>query len=523
MSLLSLSKSQFLEKAKEYNLISLHHTVFLDMETPVSIFIKSGAYSKKNTFLLESVVKGNTRGQYSIIGLDNRFLVSGKYSHYVKKDLQTSISVPLKSSLPIEALQESLNGYKPYLDLPFSTFSSGAVGFFSYDCIRYYENISGVSSSSLEPQLQSKQEDPLELDDLYYVFPNMTIIFDHTSARISIVCNIFLKDNKSSLEKQYLDVEKKVYILLNNIKTNHYLEEYNKLERPDLSDSKIKDIIDLKNWKSFTTKKDFYKMVKTSKEYIKNGDVFQVVPSIRFFNDYTYDSFFLYRSLRCTNPSPYMFYLNFDNMQVIGSSPEILVKIEDTKVTLRPIAGTIHRGKSISEDNELSEKLLNDPKEKAEHIMLVDLGRNDLGKISKYGTVNVEDFMIIEKYSHVMHIVSNIVSELKEGLTSFDALRSTFPAGTMTGAPKIRAMEIIEEIEKEKRGLYSGTIGFFDFNGNLNSCIVLRTIIVKNNVMYVQAGVGIVDDSIPEKEEQEVYNKCLSSLKAIQLVYEKSW
>ena len=516
----SLSKEKFKDIAKNYNVIPVFREVILDLDTPVSIYIKSGAYKKDYSFILESVVGGSNRGQFSILGISSYAIVKGKNMNFTFSLTKETNVHQLKSQKPIEALKEVLEPYKFYQDKSLKGFSSGAVGFFPYDAIRYYENLHEQKKSSLKEQIKTTLPDPLSLNDMEYSLPELVVLFDHTTGRVILVKNIFLAGEdlqEKALESLYQQAVDDIEKLVDTIKSNKYLDEY-KLQKKPRGEEEKNIMLD-SSWKCNTSKGDFIKMVNKCKEYIKAGDIFQVVPSKRFYRNYEYEPFYLYRTLRVTNPSPYMFYLNFPEVKLIGSSPEILVKKTGDKVMVRPIAGTIRRGVDEAEDEKLSKILLNDDKEIAEHVMLVDLGRNDVGRISEYGSVKVEEFKVIEKYSHVMHIVSNVVGKLKKGLTGFDALWSGFPVGTVSGAPKVRAMQIIEELEKEKRGVYSGCIGYFSFNGDLDSCIALRTMVLKDKVLYIQAGGGIVYDSEPEKENEEAWRKSQGSFRAVQMIY----
>ena len=331
-----------------------------------------------------------------------------------------------------------------------------------------------------------------------FMRPSTMIVFDNVRDEITIIIPIRFKENIDYLDA-IKESQRKISEVIGKINSNH--KKHLKI-KTNQKETKIRSNI---------KKEEYISIVKKAKSYIKEGDIFQVVLSQKFKSKFELHPFSLYRSLRRINPSPFLFFLNFDDFSVVGSSPEILIKLSEDNVTLRPIAGTRPRGGNEEEDKENSSSLLNDPKELAEHLMLLDLGRNDIGKVSKVGSVNVTDKFFIEYYSHVMHIVSNIVGKIKDKLTAIDVLKSGFPAGTVSGAPKIRAMQIIEELEKERRSIYAGCVGYFSANGNMDTCIILRTAIVKNNQMYVQAGAGIVADSDPESE----YNECIAKAKAL--------
>jgi len=377
-------------------------------------------------------------------------------------------------------------------------FSGGLVGYIGYDMVRFFE-----------PRLQKTGKinpDDLKLQDVVMVLADKLVIFDHREHTLKIIYCIHTDSSKSSPSKLYDNAVKEIEV------------RSQKLEKAlgSKSTSLHKSIFDF-NAKSNFSKSRFEEAVRKAKKYIRSGDIIQAVLSQRFRLKLRTDSFNIYRALRQINPSAYMYYLKFDKLSIVGSSPELLVRCEDRLVQTRPIAGTRQRGKNEKEDEALSKNLINDKKERAEHIMLVDLGRNDLGRVCERGSVKLSEFMKIEKFSHVMHIVSNVVGKLSKNKNIYDLLRATFPAGTVTGAPKIRAMEIIDELENVKRGPYAGCIGYFSFSGNLDTCITIRTIVVKGNVAYMQAGAGIVADSKPSKEYLETVNKAKAQLLAIQL------
>ncbi|MBA7544699.1 Anthranilate synthase component 1 [subsurface metagenome] len=371
-------------------------------------------------------------------------------------------------------------------------FSGGAVGYLSYDLVRFFEKL---------PEFNS---DDLKLPDVYLIFSDTLVVFDHLKHKIKIISNAYV--NGEDLVKSYQRAMAKIDKIIAKLKSPLNLSSQS-------SFSKKRKV----SFSSNLSKSSFVKKVKKAKEYIKAGDIIQVVISQRFQTEIRTEPFNLYRALRSINPSPYMYYLKFKDLKLIGSSPEILVRLEGGRVTVRPIAGTRPRGKDEKEDRFLEKELLSDEKEKVEHIMLVDLGRNDIGKVCRYGSVKVNELMKVERYSHVMHLVSNVNGKVKKDKDQFDVLRSSFPAGTVTGAPKVRAMEIIEELEPIRRGPYAGAVGYFSFSGNLDACITIRTLVIKNNVAYLQAGAGIVADSIPEKEYEETKNKAKALMEAILL------
>ncbi|MFC1517299.1 anthranilate synthase component I [Candidatus Margulisiibacteriota bacterium] len=462
------SEKDFIQLAKQGNLIPVYKEIVADLETPVSAYLK---IETADSFLLESVEQGENIARWSFIG-SKPFL---KFK--AKKD-------------PYLELKKLMQKYKPvtYGGLP--PFHGGAVGYFSYDSVRCIENI------------PCKNKDDLKFPLAQFLLTDTVLVFDHVKHKILVISNALIKNDP---KKAYAKAKKKIDNLIQ------------KLKRP-LPAKKILETtgtIDSKKISSNFEPEGFHNIVRKAKEYIKAGDIFQVVLSQRFEKEYKGDPFKIYRQLRSINPSPYMFYLKFGKTRVIGSSPEILVRLEGRKATVRPIAGTRRRGRTPPEDLALEKDLLSDKKELAEHIMLVDLGRNDLGRVCYPGSVKTNELKSIERYSHVMHIVSNVEGRLLDYKDGFDLLKATFPAGTVSGAPKIRAMEIIDELEPARRGLYAGSVGYFDFSGNLDSCITIRTIIVKDNRAYVQSGAGIVADSDPRREYEETINKAMAMLKCL--------
>ena len=380
-------------------------------------------------------------------------------------------------------------------------FSGGLVGYMGYDMVRFFENI------------PDKNPDDLQVPDSVFIMADSLVIFDHSTHKVKIVVNAYLVKGKGRrAEKTYGQAIRKIEDIIKKLDAP---EKKKKLSLDFARDKKTKT----KKYKieSNFTKKEFEALVKKAKEYIKAGDIIQVVPSQRFHTKLNCDAFDVYRALRSLNPSPYMYYLNFNGLQIVGSSPELLVRCESGIVETRPIAGTRPRGRNETEDKKLEKELLSDVKERAEHVMLVDLGRNDIGRVCRPGSVRVTDFMFIEKYSHVMHIVSNCRGTLSKDKNAFDVLRACFPAGTVSGAPKVRAMEIIDELENTKRSYYAGAVGYFSFSGNMDTCITIRTMLVKGKDAFIQSGGGIVADSIPSKEYQETVNKAKAMMKAIEI------
>ena len=463
-------KNEFIKLAKKGNLIPVAKEIVADTETPVSAFRKiEGEYS----FLFESVEGGEKIARYSFIG------TCAKNRVHNFKDF--------------EAIRKNLKKYKPVKVSNLPRFHGGLVGFVGYDMVRQIEDI------------PNKNKDDLGLDPMLFLLTDTILAFDHIRHKIIIISNAEIK---GSAAKAYKEACAKIDRL------------ENKLKKP----VKLKDIdVDLKastnmlEIKSNMKKLEYENAVRSAKEYIRAGDVIQVVPSQRFETKTGADPLNVYRILRMINPSPYMFYLKLGKTKMVGTSPEVMVRLEDREATVRPIAGTRPRGKNEKEDKMYEKELLASPKERAEHIMLVDLGRNDLGRVCDFGSVKLTEKMIVERYSHVMHIVSNVSGKLKKGKDAIDLLLATFPAGTVTGAPKVRAMEIIDELESVRRGPYAGCVGYFGFSGEMDTCITIRTIIFKGNKAYVQAGAGIVADSNPSEEYKETVNKAKALLKAVEL------
>ena len=442
--------------------------------------------SKKNSFIFESVEKGKNRGRYTIIGYN-----PDKIWDFKKNNL-TIFNKKKVKKLKVNPLNYINNLTKNFkMDLPkrIPSMSSMLVGYFSYDIIRYVESI------------PDNCKDDLKIPDVRILRPKNLIIYDNFKKKIFYLINVF-SDNKISNYFDEYDKIKKEFLTLN------FYEHISLPKRLTFKNNKNKI-------KSNLTKKEFKNKVLKAKEHIKKGDIFQVVLSQRFERKFEKKPIEIYNYLRKSNPSPFMFYFNFDDFKILGSSPEILVRLRNNLITIRPIAGTRPRGKNIRQDNKFKSELLKDKKELAEHLMLLDLGRNDVGKVSKINSVKVTESFKIEKYSHVMHIVSNVVGKFNNKVSSFEALLAGFPAGTVSGAPKIRAMEIIDQLEKNRRNLYAGGIGYFTPNNEFDTCIALRTALIKDNKFFVQAGAGIVADSKPEREFAETINKAKALMKAV--------
>ncbi|MCE5195136.1 MAG: anthranilate synthase component I [Nitrospiraceae bacterium] len=481
---------EFQSLCKKGNLIPVYREILADLDTPVTAFYKING---NLSFLLESVVGGEKWARYSFLGSNPSKIIksSGK-----KIEIKEAGKKPVifESENPIDALKKEISMYKP-VDLPgLPRFSGGLVGYIGYDMVRFFEKI------------PDKKMISLNMPDMFFMLADTMLIFDNLKQKIKIVSNVHI-DDKNPV-KAYKEAVLKIDAIVQKIKKPLKNKSAN-TKRKVLKQKKFKS--------NFKTRSEFEKAVLKSKEYISSGDIFQVVLSQRFERGISIEPFDIYRALRIINPSPYMYFINTGDTKIIGSSPEILVRLEDKKIVLRPIAGTRQRGETDSEDKQLEAELKKDPKEIAEHIMLVDLGRNDVGRVAEKGSVEVTELMGIEKYSHVMHMVSNVEGDLEKGLDAFDVLEACFPAGTVTGAPKVRAMEIIEELEPTRRGPYAGSVGYFSYSGNMDTCITIRTLLIKDKKIYVQAGAGLVADSVPEKEYNETVNKAMGMMKAVDM------
>ena len=486
-----INKEQFQQYADQgFNIIPVAKDVHLDDVTPLTIY--SQISNKSNTFLLESVEGGETWAQYSIVGLDclDTIKVTGNTIETKTGDQISSFI----SDNPLDEIQELISGLKtPEInDLP--RFYGGYVGFFAYESAKYAEK-------RIADLVNKDSKFDEHMPEIFLVKAEKLIVYDNTDQSIQIIFNV--DPSKTSYEEA-LDAIEKIGSLLNSEDT--------------IFDDTFKTPSGEMAFNSNFEKDDYIKAVGLVKNYIEEGDVMQVVLAQDFSQDFQNDPFDLYRALRQLNPSPYMYYLDLDECQIVGASPEILVRLEEDKVTLRPIAGTRKRGSNTEEDLANEKDLLTDPKEIAEHLMLIDLGRNDVGRVSEMGTVQVTDKMIVEKYSHVMHIVSNVTGTLSKDLDAIDALKASLPAGTLSGAPKIRAMQIINELEPSSRGIYGGAIGYISWNGNIDTAIAIRTAVIKDNVIHVGAGAGIVADSIPENEWLECKQKAKVFLDAMEMI-----
>ena len=499
MTLLKPSFEEFSSLAASGNMIPVWTELAADYETPVSAFQKLSEGHSEPCFLLESAENSDQIGRFSFLGTDPRLEVraSGREISVREKGASdfTTSQLPESEGDPLHEVERLMSVFQPVEVEGLPIFTGGAVGFLGYDMVRFFE-----------PTVPGPPDQGLGLPDMVFVITDSLVIFDHRFRKLQVVANICTEDF-DSLEAAYEAGRDRIEAVINRLSKPQSVAPFSLMEEPENPDTV----------NSNTTQEEYEGMVRTAKEYILAGDIFQVVPSQRFETDYTGRPIDLYRALRHVNPSPYMFCLQFgDEFSLVGSSPEVHVQTIDGNIKIRPIAGTRWRGKTPEEDQALADELLADPKERAEHVMLIDLARNDVGRVAEFNSVKVDEMMIIERYSHVMHIVSNVVGKLNSGQSAYDVMRATFPAGTVSGSPKVRAMQIIDEMEKSKRGAYSGAVGYFGFDGNHDSCIALRTVVLRGGKAYVQAGAGVVADSVPEKEYNETVNKAKGIMRAIE-------
>jgi len=481
------TKDVFIRKCKEGNLVPVSAEIMADLETPVSAFLKlgGGPYS----FLLESVEGGGGSGRYSFLGTGPRtvFRAKGRRAEFLRDGEWDGSD----TGDPLALLQDELTRYRVVPDESLPPFAGGAVGFLSYDAVRWFE------------RLPARLRDDLDLPDACFMLTDTLLAFDRHTNKITIMALAHVSGKPdAAYTKAVLAIQSVIEALKRPLPQDAVAYLGGAASR---------------GFKSKVSQPRFQKMVEAAKEHIRAGDILQTVLSLRFEAPLYADPFALYRSLRVLNPSPYMFYLNFGEFALVGASPELMVKKVGGEATVRPIAGTRPRGATPEEDRHLERELRADEKERAEHVMLVDLGRNDLGRVCAPGTVKVADFMNVDRYSHVMHLVSTVTGQLKPGTTAFDLVRATFPAGTVSGAPKIRAMEIIEELEPVRRGPYSGLVGYFDYSGNFDSAITIRTVLAKEGRAYIQTGAGIVADSVAEREYQECKHKARALVRAVEM------
>ena len=485
---INLSKEQFsIYQSQGYNRIPLVKTCYADLETPLSIYLKVA--NSPYSYLLESVEGGENFGRYSIIGMPAKKLIQVRQKTVDVIESGKTIFTENNSD-PLGFIDQYLTNYKTPKDLDLPRFSGGLAGYFGYETIHY-----------IEPKLIKEFiKDNLDLPDIHLMESDEVIVFDNLTGKLSIV--VYANDDLSSYDhaiKRLTNIE----LMIESQLKNEYAQSKKKVD-------------DVKAESEFG-EKNFHQAVDKIKEYIVEGDVMQVVLSQRMVKNFQLPAISLYRVLRSINPSPYMFFYHFDDYFIVGASPEILVRLENDTVTVRPIAGTRPRGENSQLDKDLEKDLLNDPKEIAEHIQLMDLGRNDIGRVSQPGSVVVTDKMTIERYSHVMHIVSNVEGSIQENLSPMDVLKATFPAGTVSGAPKVRAMEIINELESTKRGVYAGAVGYIGYDSTLDVAIAIRTGVIKSGKLFVQAGAGVVADSIAKNEWDETNNKAKAVLRAAEI------
>ena len=483
------SQDEFFRRARRGNLIPVYREVLADMETPVSAFCKID--DGRSAFLLESIEGGEKWARYSFLGFGSGRLFRSRRNYYEVLEAGEIVRSG-ECDDPIAELKLFLAPYAPVEDPDLPRFFGGAVGYLGYDMVRFVETLP-----------DSNPDDIGAWDSCFLITENL-LIFDNSRQKIKVVSNVHLGDFDDP-GRAYRQATQAIDAMVEKLRSPLPA-------RPDMR----RDDGDLKLVSNFG-RDDFERAVDACKEYVRAGDVFQVVLSQRFSGELGVDPFDVYRALRTINPSPYMYYLQFDETRVIGASPEVLVRKEGDRVEVRPIAGTRPRGATVDEDRRYEVELLADPKECAEHIMLVDLGRNDLGRVCRTGSVEVSELMVVERYSHVMHIVPNVRGELAESSDALDVFRAVFPAGTLSGSPKIRAMEIIEELEPCRRGIYGGAVGYLSFTGNMDLAIAIRTLVVHDGKVYLQAGAGIVADSVPEKEYEETVNKAMSVKVAIEM------
>jgi anthranilate synthase component I len=471
------------------DLVPVYRTLLADLETPVSVYLKlaqAGSYS----FLLESVEGGEQVGRYSFLGVNPKGVLifkDGSVTRIYKGETSTRSLRPDED--PLHVVQQEFDRVHPVYIEGLPRLVGGAVGYLSYDVVRYFERLPETASNELD------------VAEAAFMLPDTLVIFDHAKHQLIVMANAH---NTGDRDQAYGDAVRRIDQIIDAIQKPLPVQR----PTPEPLDEEPQANV---------SQGQFEEYVLRAKEYIAAGDAFQIVLSQRFTRRTSASPLAIYRALRALNPSPYMFFLNFgEAFTLMGASPEMLVRLEDGIATTRPIAGTRQRGVNEEEDRALAQELLNDPKERAEHVMLVDLGRNDLGRVCDYGTVKVTDMMIVERYSHVMHIVSQVQGKIRGDMNAFNLLRATFPAGTLSGAPKVRAMEIIEELEGTRRGPYGGAVGYFSFDGSMDMCITIRSLLMVGNRVYMQAGAGIVADSEPTKEYEECINKAKAVLAAVQ-------
>jgi anthranilate synthase component 1 len=485
------SLEAFAQLAEKGNVVPVYTQLAADFETPLSAFLK--LRDSRHSFLLESAESTEKAGRWSIVGSQPRAVFEARGKDITVREGSKTRTYTADDDV-LAALEREMAPYRPVTHGALPLFSGGMVGYLSYDAVRQFE-----------PTLGDPPPDPLGIPDALFVLADTLLVFDHRLRRLLVIANAFVNE-AATPQDAHAEACGKIAAIVEILNRPLHVPALNGLIQVEPVDAR-----------SNTTQEEFETMVRQGKEFIAAGDIFQFVPSQRFETDFDLPPVDLYRALRFVNPSPYMFILEFGDFALVGSSPEVHVRSIHGRIDIRPIAGTRWRGKTPEEDDALAADLLDDPKERAEHLMLVDLARNDVGRIARHGSVKVDDFMIVERYSHVMHIVSNVTGELDPTHSAYDVLRATFPAGTVSGAPKIRAMQIINSLEKNKRCAYAGAVGYFGFDGSHDSCITLRTCLLKDGKAYVQAGAGVVADSDPTYEYVETVNKAKGMLRAIAL------
>ncbi len=506
--MISPTRSDYIESTQQGQTVPIRATIAADLETPVSVFLKLKAFMKSkpggSAFLLESVERGVQMGRHSFIGLSAGCDIQLNNDQIqIKRPGQDSTSVAVDPLDPLSPVRDELSRSALTQDSesPLPPPFGGAVGYVGFDMVKYFENIS-LPQAAMD-----------DLPDYRFMFPRTLVVFDHIKSEIEILT----LPGSGSAEEAFNSASAEIEAILNAL--DEALPAATRKERR-LHGHKEPSSDPSAGLTSNLDKETFMNLVGQVKEHILAGDTFQIVLSQRLSGETEVDPFQIYRALRILNPSPYLFFLDFKDFQLIGSSPEMMVRLTGGRLQVNPIAGTRPRGKTIARDNELAEDLLADEKERAEHVMLVDLGRNDVGRVCQTGTVKVDEFMAVERYSHVMHLVSHVSGQLLEGLDMFDALKATFPAGTVSGAPKIKAMEILSKLENDRRGHYAGAVGYFGQNGDMDMCITIRTLLMQGKQFSVQAGAGIVADSDPGREHQESLDKMKALCRAVRIAEE---
>ena len=484
----SVEFKNFKKNSEVFNLIPVFKEIRADLETPLSIYIK---LTKNNySFLLESVTGGENLARYSIIGTDPRKVIkTGKGQEYGEKD-------------PLELIKEEMDSYTVPENKEFPIFTGGAVGYLAYETISYFEK------TVLKNDISS-----LDVPESIFMMTDSIVVFDHVKQTMFIV-NYAKIEIEKDIEEIYKNSLEKINKIYTQIK-KPIPESFNNISNINIKPQKNNDEL-ITQYKKNMSKGEYKSAIEKCIDNIYSGEVIQVVFSQRLSKKTEASAIDIYRCLRTINPSPYMFLLNFKDFQILGASPELLVKSTDKQITVHPIAGTRPRGSNSVEDEKIAKELLNDEKELAEHLMLLDLGRNDVGRVSNPGSVSVTQKMEIEKYSHIMHIVSNVTGTLNDKFDEYDALRAAFPAGTVSGAPKVRAMQLISDLEPERRGPYSGGVGYFSYDGNMDTCIAIRTLVMKDKTVYIQAGGGIVADSVVDNEYEETLNKMMALIRSVE-------